>query len=165
MTRKPSRRRASRSIDSEAPPGRAPAPLEVAARLLRRAPRTASELHARLLARGYGEGTATAVVERCQELGWVNDALVAGDRARYLRRHGAGSLRIAAELAARGLADEVIAEAVAASLDGESETAWARRVLERARPRQREGAAAWRLLAARGFPEEVIASVVGWSTD
>jgi SOS response regulatory protein OraA/RecX len=46
---------------------------------------------------------------------------------------------------------------VEASLDGEREATWARRALGRTTDPRR----AWRLLAARGFPEDVIADVVG----
>jgi SOS response regulatory protein OraA/RecX len=68
-------------------------------------------------------------------------------------------LKIAADLAARGLPDALITAAVEASRDGETETACARRALERAG--QPRGARAWRFLAARGFPEEAIADVIG----
>lgn len=140
-----------------------PTPLDTAARILRAAPRTEAELHARLVARGYGAAAAAGVVARCRELGWVCDARFASDRARYLRVRGAGSLRIAADLAARGIADDLVETAVAESLDGEPETAWAARLLDRA-PR-RDGPAAWRLLASRGFPEEVITGLLGWPAD
>jgi len=98
-----------------------------------------------------------AAVVRCRELRWVGDADFARERARTLRRRGAGSLRIASDLAARGLSEALVDEAVAASCDGEPETAWARRSLGD-RP---AGPAAWRFLAGRGFPEDVIADVLG----
>ncbi len=76
-----------------------------------------------------------------------------------LRVRGAGSLKIADDLRGRGLAEALIVAAVEASLEGESEVSWARRVLERAgEPR---GARAWRLLASRGFGEELIAELLG----
>lgn len=163
MTRKRSRRRPSRSTGSERGRGAGATPLETAARILRAAPRTEAELHARLVARGYGAATAAAVVGRCRELGWVSDARFAGERARHLRTRGAGSLRIAADLAARGLAEDLVEAAVAESLEGEPEAAWAARVLERFP--QRHGPAAWRLLASRGFPEDVITGVLGWPAE
>lgn len=136
-----------------------PTPLDVAATILRAAPRTAAELEARLVARGYQPGTAAAAVARCRELGWVSDERLAHDRARALRLRGAGSLKIAADLAARGLPEAMVDAAIAASLDGESEAAWARRVLARARAAG--AAASWRLLVSRGFPDDVVADVVG----
>ena len=46
----------------------APTPLDVAARMLARAPRTEAELEERLVALGYRRETAAATVARCREL-------------------------------------------------------------------------------------------------
>ena len=129
----------------------------MAARLLRRAARTEAELEARLVALGYRRETAAATVARCRELGYVGDATFAHARARALRARGAGSLRIEADLGARGLPEALVAEAVEASREGESEAVWARRALGRVSDPRR----AWRLLVARGFPEEVVADLLG----
>jgi len=155
------RTKASRSTASEStkPPRPTPSPLDVAARILTHAPRSEADLHARLVARGYQQSTAARTVDRCRELGYVGDEKLARERARSLRERGAGSLKIAADLGARGLPEAIVVGAVEASCDGEPEAAWARRALERAgRPR---GAKAWRLLASRGFPEDVVNDVVG----
>ena len=125
--------------------------------MLARAGRTEAELEARLVALGYRRETAAATVARCRELGWVGDDAFARERARSLRARGAGSLRIEADLAARGLPDDVVAAAVEASLDGEPEVAWARRALRGTR----DGARARRFLASRGFPEDVIVALLG----
>ncbi len=131
----------------------------MAARLLARAPLTEAALRGRLVAMGYQPATAARTVTRCRELGYASDERLAFERARTLRVRGAGSVKIAADLAARGLPDALIASAIEASRDGEGELEWARRVLERAgEPR---GVRAWRLLAARGFPEETIADLIG----
>ena len=159
------RTRASRSTASEStkPPRPTPSPLDVAARILTHAPRSEADLHARLVARGYQPSTATRTVDRCRELGYVGDERLARERARQLRERGAGSLKIAADLEARGLPEAIVFAAVEASCEGEPETAWARRALERSgRPR---GAKAWRLLASRGFPEDVVRDVVGDAAD
>ena len=155
---------ASRSTGSESTtPRPTPTPLDVAARLLTRAPRTEAELEARLVARGYQQTTAAKTVQRCRELGYVGDERLAHDRARALRERGAGSLKIAADLTARGLPEALVDAAVDASLEGEPEATWARRVLERegATP----GPRAWRLLAGRGFPEDVVTDVAGDASD
>lgn len=110
------------------------------------------------MARGYQKATAARTVERCRELGYVGDERLAHERARALRARGAGSLKIAADLAGRGLDEALVDAAVEASLDGEPEAAWARRVLARAHA---TGPGAWRLLAGRGFPENVATDVVG----
>ena len=129
----------------------------MAARLLARAPRTEADLEARLVRLGYRHETAAAAVARCRELGWVGDTAFAHERARALRARGAGRLRIEADLTARGLPEALVAEAVEASREGQPEVAWARRALRGLRDRRR----AWRLLASRGFPEEVAVEVLG----
>jgi SOS response regulatory protein OraA/RecX len=131
----------------------------VAARLLARAALTETALRDRLVAKGYQPATAERTVARCRELGYANDERLAFERARTMRMRGAGSLKIAADLTARGLPEQLIAAAIEASLDGDPERAWAERELARAgAPR---GARAWRLLASRGFPEEVLVDVLG----
>ncbi|MFN8544195.1 MAG: regulatory protein RecX [Candidatus Binatia bacterium] len=135
----------------------------MAARLLTRAPRTVAELTQRLVAMGYRTTTAEVTVARCVELGWVDDSALAEDRARQLRRRGAGPLRIGSDLEGRGLSERVVQEAIDASRDGRSEAEWARQVLcGQGEPvALRDRARAWRLLAGRGFPEEVVADVLG----
>jgi regulatory protein len=165
-TRKTSRTPTTRSRSTASKPGTprpTPTPLDVAARLLTRAPRTEAELAARLVARGYQKATAARTVDRCRELGYVGDARLAHDRARALRQRGAGSLKIVADLTARGLPEDLVESAVEDSLDGEHEIEWARRVL--LRERLTKGPKAWRLLAGRGFPEEVVLDLLGNPTD
>lgn len=153
-------RRARGEDDGAARPRKPdPTPLDVAAGMLHRAPMSERELVDRLVAKGYRAETAATTLARCRELGWVGDATFADDRARASRRRGSGSLKIAAELLARGIPESTVDRAVAASLDGESETTWARRALE-ASGRGGDAARAWRFLASRGFPEEVVAELV-----
>ena len=91
----------------------------------------------------------------------MGDAAFAHDRARALRARGAGSLRIEAELVARGLPEAVVADAIEASREGQPEREWARRALHGMRGHAR----AWRLLVSRGFPEDVVDEVVGTPED
>jgi regulatory protein len=136
-----------------------PTPLDIAARLLARAPLSEAAVEARLVAKGYQPATAAATVARCRELGWLSDETFAHDRARALRARGAGCLKVTADLEHHGVPSRLVAAAVEASLDGMSEADLARTVVRQAGcatdpPR------AWRLLAARGFPEDVMADVV-----
>jgi regulatory protein len=134
----------------------------VAARLLARAPLTEAALTARLVALGYQPSTADATVARCRELGYVDDAVFAAERARALRARGAGSLRLAADLAARGLPEELVARAVEESREGRPEVEWARLALTRRQGRGGGGRGrAWRFLAARGFAESVVGDLLG----
>jgi regulatory protein len=127
--------------------------------MLARAALTEATLRDRLVRRGYQQETAARAVTRCRELGYVSDERLAFDRARALRRRGSGSLKIADDLRGRGLAEDLVAAAVEASREGESEVAWARRALEHAGdPR---GGRGWRLLASRGFVEDVIVELLG----
>ena len=127
--------------------------------MLARAALTEATLRDRLVSRGYQPETAARAVTRCRELGYVSDERLAFDRARVLRRRGSGSLKIADDLRGRGLAADLVAAAVEASREGESEVAWARRALEHAGdPR---GGRGWRLLASRGFLEDVIMELLG----
>ncbi len=162
-TRRTRPRSGSRSTASERrTPGAAPTPLDVAARLLTTAPRTEADLEARLVRLGYRPETAAATVARCRELGWVGDDRYAEDRARALRARGAGSLRIAADLTARGLPERLVEHAVALSLGDEPERAWAARLLARQGVADLASRArAWRLLARQGYPEEVIYDLLG----
>jgi regulatory protein len=125
--------------------------------MLRRASLSEAQLEARLVTLGYRRETAAATVARCRELGYVGDVAFAHERARALRARGAGSLRIEADLSGRGLPEVLVVEAVEASRDGEPEIAWARRALRGVKDPRR----AWRLLAARGFSEDVIADLIG----
>lgn len=132
--------------------------------MLARAPRTEAELETRLVDLGYRSVTAATTVERCRELGYVGDATYARERARTLRARGCGELRIAADLGARGLPESLIAVAIDESREGLSEKDLARRTLGRraddlSTPQAR--LRAWRLLAGRGYTEEVVADVVG----
>src|SRR5207249_5560167 len=116
----------SRSTGSRSGPRPTPTPLDVAARLLRRVARTEADLEARLVALGYRRETAATTVARCRELGWVGDAALAHERARPLRARGAGSLRIEADLSARGLPAALVAEAIASSAHGPARRRWGR---------------------------------------
>lgn len=134
----------------------------MAARLLGRRAYAAAELGARLEAIGYQPETASRTVARCVELGWVNDAELARRRTNDLRDRGAGCLKIAADLEGRGVPRLAIDEAIAESCAERSEAAWARTALAAARiDPARAQAKAWRLLASRGFPEDVVVDVVG----
>ena len=134
----------------------------MAARLLARRAYTTAELVARLEQKGYRVETAATTARRCVELGWIDDARLAHDRAEALRGRGAGSLKIQADLETRGLTPSLIELAVAASLGEQSELEWARTALARAKIDPEDAPArAWRLLAGRGFPDEILVTLVG----
>jgi SOS response regulatory protein OraA/RecX len=161
-----SRTSPSRSTGSDPPAGpRAVRPLDVAARWLARRPHTAAALETRLIEIGYRAETAARTVARCLELGWVDDARLARDRAEALRRRGAGGLKIVDDLEARGLGGSVVTAALEAASESRSERTWAERALASARIDPAGAPAkAWRFLLGRGFPEDVVADIVGEPT-
>jgi len=133
----------------------------VAARLLARRPMTTIELEARLVAMGYQARTASGVVARARELGWLDDETLALDRARALRARGAGALKIGADLGQRGVPPAAIDVAVEASREGREEHECATAALARAGIVPAESPArAWRFLLQRGFGEEVATRLV-----
>jgi SOS response regulatory protein OraA/RecX len=124
-----------------------------------------AELETRLVDVGYQPETAARTVARCAELGWLDDARLARDRAESLRRRGAGCLHNIPDLAARGHAGPVVGAADDAASESRSERAWAAAALAAARIDPAAAPAkAWRFLLGRGFPEDVVTDVVGEPT-
>ncbi len=118
-------------------PGEAPSDPENVARILvlRRldvAPRTRVELERYLAQRGIPDDVACAVLDRFTEVGLIDDRAYAQGwvRSRHGTR-GLGKRAVAAELRRKGVADDVIAEALD-PIDAEQEHV---RALELARSR------------------------------
>jgi regulatory protein len=122
-------------------------------RALRARDHTASSLGERLDRRGFGPEERTAAVERLQELGYVDDERFARNRAQALAERGAGNLLVLADLERHGVAAGTAAVAVAA-LAPEVERAAA--IVARRGASLRTA----RLLAGKGFDEDVVADVV-----
>jgi regulatory protein len=135
-----------------------------AVRALARRGLTASELGARLSARGFGRPAIEAAIARLREVGSLDEALVADAVLREASRRRRGSRNVAAILARRGVPAEIAARAVRESEATDLERA---RDLVAARfpagmaaePRSR--ARALRLLVACGYPEEVARNALG----
>jgi SOS response regulatory protein OraA/RecX len=125
-----------------------------ALRALRARDLASAELEARLERAGFAEPERRETVVRLERVGLVDDGRVAAARAAALAARGHGNASIRWDLECRGLPAGRIEEAVAA-LEPESERA-ARIVAERGR-----GGATGRLLARRGFDEDVVAAASG----
>jgi regulatory protein len=81
-------------------------PLAAALRLLAVRDRSAAELGERLRRQGFAEERITAALARCRELGYLDDARFARERARTLRRTGrAVGPRLLAELRRAGVSE------------------------------------------------------------
>ena len=140
--------------------------LDHALRLLGPRARSERELSDRLRAAGHDEDAVEAAIARTKELDLVDDAAFArqwvGERS---TRKGFGARKLRAELAAKGVASEVIEEAVA-TLDTDSQlngaiafaTKQARRLVDLPLPVQ-----AARIRAAllrRGYEDEIASDAV-----
>ena len=132
--------------------------VEVACRALSARDHSAASLDARLERRGIGADERAAAVARLEELGYVDDRRFAFGRALVLAERGAGDLLVAHDLERHGIAADLSSEAIA-SLEPESERAGA--IVER------RGATAKtaRLLATRGFGQDVVEAVVAAAAD
>jgi regulatory protein len=87
--------------------------LPTALRLLARRGRSEAELAEKLRHKGFSEAAVTAVMARCRQLGYLDDARFARERARELMRGGrAVGRRVLAELRQRGVAETTALAAV-----------------------------------------------------
>lgn len=134
-----------------------------AIRLLAAHDRSEQEVRTRLAMSGAPPATIEATIRRLYELRYLDDQRFAHSTAEQARRRGYGSEYVRAQLASKGVADSLIDEALRGALGDETELA--RHALARRYPgepqRPAERAKAARFLLRRGFPEAVIATVLG----
>jgi len=120
------------------------------------------EIRIRLTAAGVAPSVIRATVARLHRLHYVDDRRFAQSAAEQAARRGHGSAYARAQLAAKGVADALIDEALSAPFADELELA--RAVLARRyatlpeRPAERAKAA--RFLLRRGFPESVVFAIL-----
>jgi regulatory protein len=124
---------------------------EICQRQLAVRPRTRAELAAALRKRGIADEVATAVLERYDEVGIVDDAAFARAWVSS-RHHGRGLARraLASELRQRGVDSEAVGEALS-ELDADTEAATARTLVERR----------LRLVGGTAEPEALFRRLVG----
>jgi regulatory protein len=130
-----------------------PEALAVATRALARREHSRRSLRERLLRARVSTEEADEVVEELLRLGLLDDGRFARERARVLAERGKGDAAIRFELDREGV-DEAEIEAALAALDPERERAAQLVVRRGASP------ATARLLASRGFDEDVVAALV-----
>lgn len=126
--------------------------------------RTAAELKARLVRKGFSPDVVSSTLERLGELGLVNDEQFARQftEDRVVVGHK-GTWRVRAELRKRGVAREQIEQAIAAAPD---ETAAAREVVLKFRARNKRlepdvlRRRLYGFLARRGFSVDTIRQVL-----
>ncbi|HEY4017240.1 MAG TPA: regulatory protein RecX [Pseudonocardiaceae bacterium] len=99
--------------------------------LLTARPMTRVELRKKLIGRGYEEDVADQVLNRLHEVGLIDDAAVAEVWVRSRHNYqGMARKALSIELRRKGVADEVVAEAVSA-VDAEAEEARARELVRK----------------------------------
>jgi regulatory protein len=147
------------------------AAIDAALRLLSIRARSRRELKLAMARRGLGESVQDAALSRLEELGYVDDARFARDRASALLRNGKlGPRAVLQRLRGHGLSEEQAKQALA-----DSERALSFDPLEAARLvlhkrglagralEPKEKSKAVRLLHARGFADGTIEQLLGVS--
>lgn len=139
---------------------------EICLRQLAVRPRTRAELATVLRRRGIDDDVAAGVLDRYDEVGMIDDAAFAQAWV-STRHHGRGLARraLANELRQRGVDSDTVGEALEA-LDGDTEAATARTLVERRLPAmgRAEPEAVFRrlvgMLARKGYPPGLAIRVV-----
>jgi regulatory protein len=140
--------------------------------LLGRRDYTSAELSTRLIDRGHPAEDVAHALQHLIADGSVNDARVAAAHVRTSTKvKGRGRLRVRGELKARGLSRQAIDEALSALEIGDERDA-VLRILKRKRfpdrPTPAERQRMYQHLLRRGFPGDLIRSVLGrggWDPD
>jgi regulatory protein len=127
--------------------------LAVATRALARREHSRRSLAERLQRAGVGNSEAEEVLAELERLGLLDDGRFALERARVLAERGKGDAAIRFDLERSGVSAAAVEEALA-QVDPERERA------ERLVGRRGATPATARLLAGRGFDEDVVATVV-----
>ena len=148
-------------------------------RLLTQRARSRAELADALATRDVPVEAARAVLDRFTEVGLIDDAALAQSLAGSAHRdRGLARRGVTAKLRQRGLADDVVADAVS-DIDAESERSRARELVARRRramgglPDEVQARRLVGLLARKGYPSglayqvvrEVLADVVPWDAE
>lgn len=125
--------------------------LDAALKLLGGREKSRAALEAGLVQRGHTAQEIRAAIERCAELGYLDDQRAANDLARKLFAEGRSKHDVQRRLEAKGF-DPVVAETIPHD-DG----AAARQLLK---SKGVSGVKAARLLLSRGFEEELVSTLV-----
>jgi regulatory protein len=154
--------------DHSRPPGSVPrqsnaGALDSAFRILTRRDHTRRELALKLRQKGFDRAAIDGAIDRCVELGYLDDAKTALTLVGYLVERGYGPLRIRHTLGQKGVDAALIERALTRCGDEETQVRSARRILEKKSPRLsreadpfRRRQMAYRFLSGRGFTSTVI---------
>ena len=152
-----------RSAEAVTDPDDSEAALAAAVRILGGAAQSADALRRKLLTKGFSHTAVRDAVERCRELGYIDDAALAASLVGRHARAGHGRARVIADMRRRGVSSAAAAVALGA-VDEDDEvvaaTAVAQKLYEREVKRGDVDDRARRRIAAamqrRGYASGVI---------
>ncbi len=131
--------------------------MAVALKLISRQSYSIRKLEERLLAGGYVAAEITECLERLQRMKYLNDAAFGARRIELLKQRLKSRAYVEADLAAQGLAAQLITELLAQDYPLEDEVGIARRLIEQGNNIAKQGQTrAWQKLARAGFSENTI---------
>jgi len=130
-------------------------------RYLRSGVRSVAEVRAFLDRRGLPAEAIDAVIADCRRQGALDDQAYARLAAEHWARQGYAGRAIRQRLAAKGVPDALVVEAIARLTNEEGDAERATRLLSQPRWRRAEPSRQARWLAARGFDDELIERIVG----
>jgi SOS response regulatory protein OraA/RecX len=132
---------------------------ETALGLLRSRDRFQADLERRLRTRGYLDCHIVEAVQRLRSKGVLDDRRTLRQALEAYRRRGLGVARIRDELVQRGAVEDLV-DAALADWSQADEIGIARAVLREKRGPCGSHGRAWRLLASRGFAEDVAGAAI-----
>ncbi len=137
--------------------------LETAFRILARRDHTRHELALKLGNKGFDRAAVASALQRCSELGYLEDAKTAMIIAGQLADRGYGPLRVRQTLMQKGVDEALIEDALARCGDEAVQVQSARRMLVKKASRLgretdpwKRRQVAYRFLSGRGFPSAVV---------
>ena len=141
--------------------------LQSAFRLLARRDHITGELVLKLRRKGYDRKAVDAALERCRDLGYLDDARTARMMADHLVARGYGPLRIRQVLGQKGLEQALVEQVMAAGQSEDDLVRAAQKALEKKASRLHRESDPWkrrqiayRFLSGRGFPSTVVNRVI-----
>jgi len=146
--------------NSDRPDNASKDPWPVALRILTRRDYSEAELRKRLNDRGFGSASIEATIQRCLELGYLDDVRYADNRAMSLVQQGrAVGRRLLLDLRQRGISEELAQQALEKALEINSEYQLLNELLEKRFPEFNYDSASAKerrrvvhFLQRRGFP-------------
>jgi regulatory protein len=135
--------------------------MDKALRLLSRRAHSVRELQTKLYKREMPKYLIAYVLDECKRLNFLNDELFAQDYASEMASRGNGRFKIKAGLFKKGISSDLIDKVLENLDDNELEQAkqalhFKLRTLQREKDIRKKREKAYRFMATRGFPSDII---------